>query len=121
MVRLIYCWWLKVCGVLVDHGVVDIGAGGIFSVEANSIANYMWVRVHVYEIESRADGRSDRTPFVTQEPWRTGVVDDDTDASSEQFFCSLVSKIVSHAPLLQRNSLTTLQASLFVDRVEADD
>ena len=60
------------CGVLVDHGADDIGAGGIFSVETYSIANYLWVRAHVDEIESRADGRSDPAPFVTQEPWRTG-------------------------------------------------
>ena len=54
VVRFIYYWWLKVSGVLVDHRVVNIGAGGIFSVEAHSIANYLWVRAHVYEIESRA-------------------------------------------------------------------
>ena len=74
VVRLIYCWWFTVCGVLVDHGVDDIGTGGFFSVEAHSISNQLCVRGHVYEIESRADGRSDRTPFVAQEPWRTGVL-----------------------------------------------
>jgi uncharacterized membrane protein YhaH (DUF805 family) len=121
MVRLIQCWWLKVCSVVVDQRVNDIGASGIFSVETHSIANYLWVRVHVDEIESGVDVRSDRAPFVTQEPWRTGVVDNDTDTRSEKTFCSLMSKIVGYPPLRQRNSLTTLQASLVVDRVEADD
>lgn len=74
VVRLIYCWWFTVCGVRVGHGVDDIGTGGIFAVESHSISNHLCVRVHVYEIESRADSRSDRTPFVAQEPWRTGIL-----------------------------------------------